>query len=81
MSEFTDTIQGIVETPASEHIFTVREDADSKLLDEDQDTEFHHSVAQLLFATPRISKYIQTYVAFLTTRVSISDNYDWCKLR
>ena len=44
VSEFTDTIQGIVETPASEHIFTVREDVNRKLSEEDQYTAFHHSV-------------------------------------
>ena len=43
---FPDTIQVIVATPEAEHIFTVMEDTDRKLLDEYFSTAFHHSVAQ-----------------------------------
>ena len=32
--DFTETIQGRVSTPSAEHLFTVREDSDRKLLGE-----------------------------------------------
>ena len=35
---------------------------------------------KLLFSIPCVSKYIHTYVVYLTTRVSITDKYDWRKL-
>jgi hypothetical protein len=49
-------------------------------LGEEQAREFHHSVAQLLFATTRAKKDIQHTVAFLTTRVKSPDKDDWMKL-
>jgi hypothetical protein len=42
---------------------------------------FHHSVAQLLFASTRARKDIHTTIYFLTTRVRNSDEDDWGKLR
>jgi len=42
---------------------------------------FHHTVAQLLFASARARRDIQTAVAFLTTRVKRPDEDDWGKLR
>ena len=35
VSDFTETIQGRVKTPASEHLFTAREDTDRKLLEKE----------------------------------------------
>ena len=52
-----------------------------KLLDEDWATEFHHSVAQLLFDTPRVRKDIHKNVSFLTTRVSSPYDYECQKLQ
>ena len=79
--ESPETIQGRVMTPASEHLFTSREDDDRKKLDEYQATAFHHSVEQLLFTTARIRKDIQTTVELLTTRVSIPEENDCQKLQ
>ena len=81
VSDFPEKIQGRVETPAAEHLLTVRGNGNKKLLDEDGATEFNHSVAQFLLVTPSVKKYIQTAVAFLTTRMGIPDKDDWRKLR
>ena len=81
VSNFSDTIQGRLATPEAYHLFTVREDTDRKMLDEDRAAKFHHSVAQLLFSTPRISKDIHTYVELLTARVRSPDEYYWRKLQ
>ena len=62
VSEFLDTMQGIVTTPTADHLFTVREDFYRKLLDEDWATEFHHSVRKIVFNTPCVSTDIQKYV-------------------
>ena len=45
VSEFTETIQGRVTNPAEEHLSTVREYTNGKLLDKYQATAFHHSAA------------------------------------
>ena len=50
-------------------------------MDKYRATTFHHSVAQLLFFTPRVRKDIQTAVVFLTSRVRIPYEGDWQKLR
>ena len=81
MSDFPDTIQGRLATPEDEHLLTVREESDRKLLEKDQATSFHNSVAGLLFATTRISKGIHRDVTFLTTRLWSPDEDDWQKLR
>ena len=81
VSEFPDTIQGIVTTPAADHLFIVRRDTDRKLLEDDRATAFHISVSQLVFTNPCVSKDIQTSVEFLTTRVLRTDKDYWCKLQ
>ncbi len=42
---------------------------------------FHHVTAQLLFASTRVRRDIQTTVAFLTTRVKQPGEDDWGKLK
>ena len=42
---------------------------------------FQHTVDQLLFMSERGRIDIQTYVAFLTTRVNIPDKDDWGKMK
>ena len=54
VSEFPETIHGSVENISADQMLTVREDTDSKLLDKYQSTAFHHTVYQLLSATPRV---------------------------
>jgi hypothetical protein len=67
--------------PALEHLSDVRPDGERTLLNEEQAREFHHVVAQLLFASARSRKYIQTSVSFLTTRVKQPDEDAWGKLK
>ena len=81
VSEFPESIQEIVATSAADQLFTAREDANRKLLDEDRDTAFHHSVAKILFATTHVKKYIHVDVELLTTRVRSPGKYDWWKLQ
>ena len=58
----------------------MREDTNIKILDEYWSTALHHSVAQILFATPRIRKDIYTAVVFLTKSFRGPDKYNWHKL-
>ena len=51
------------------------------MLSEEQAIAFHHTIAQLLFASARARRDIQTAVAFLTTRVKKPDEDDWGKLK
>ena len=80
LSDFPEKIQGRVVTPASEHPFTVRDDADRKLLYKEKSIEFHHAVTQLFFDTTRFRKNIHTSVTFITKRARIPGKDDWQKL-
>ena len=80
IDDFPEEIRGIARTPASEHLFKVREDNKEILLSKTKARAFHHSVAQLLFSSMRCRKDTQTAVAFLTTRVRAPDEDDWKKL-
>ena len=68
-------------TPAQEFLFKVRPEDEAKKLPEKQAAQYHHVVAQLLFASTRVRRDIQTAVAFLTTRVKAPDEDDWGKLK
>jgi hypothetical protein len=81
LGDFPEAITGTAPTPAAEHLFDVRPDEERKILNEEQARAFHHSVAQLLFASSRARKDIQTAVSFLTTRVREPDEDDWTKLK
>ncbi len=65
-------------TPASDHLFKVREDG--RKLSKELAEVFHHTVYQLLFAANRARHDIQTAVSFLTTWVKAPDQDDWGKL-
>ena len=69
ISEFFKEISKTTQTPASAHIFEVRDESDRVLLDDKRSQAFHRLVAQLLFACARCRKDIQTTVSFLTTIV------------
>ena len=71
---------GVQSTPAGDHLFQVCPPTEATFLREEQATAFHHTTAQLLFLS-RVRRYIQTTVAFLTTRVKRPDNDDWGKLK
>lgn len=66
ISEFPETITGTAATPAADHLFQVRTDG-HKWLSDKQARFFHHTTAQLLFASTCVRQDIQTAIAFLTT--------------
>ena len=73
---FPEKITTAAATPASDHLFEVRDESKHKLLPEEQARAFHHLVAQLLFLSGRARPDIKTPVAFLTTRVKAPDEDD-----
>eukprot|EP00804_Cyclotella_cryptica_P009344 CCRYP_009005-RD/>CCRYP_009005-RD protein AED:0.36 eAED:0.36 QI:20/0.12/0.11/1/0/0/9/0/1019 len=83
--DFPDEVGKPASTPASDHLFQVRDPEEverlGKFLPEEQATHFHHTVAQLLFISSRVRRDIQTAVSFLTTRVKRPDEDDWGKLK
>jgi hypothetical protein len=81
ITEFLEVITGGATSPAAEILFTVRPEGECEPLEEKRVIAFHHCVAQLLFASARARKYIQSGVAFLTTRVRNPDEDDWSKLK
>ncbi len=50
-------------------------------MDEYSHQIFHHTIAQLLFASTRARRDIHVAVSFLTTRVRAPDEDDWGKLK
>ena len=60
ISEFPEMITGKSATPAAEHLFTIREDKDARLLNEEQALAFHHMVPQLLFMATRVRRDISS---------------------
>ena len=71
--DFPEEIGKLCATPASDHIFMIRDPEETKplgmYLPEEMAQQFHHRVAQLLFIATRVRRDIQTAVAFLTTCV------------
>ena len=76
IEEFPETLRGTKALPARDNLFQIREEADRKLLPEEQASQFHRTVAQLLFLRMRARPDVQTLVSFLTTRVKESDEDD-----
>ena len=70
--DFPEDIGRAASSPASEHLFQVRNpeetERDSKFLPREKAEQFHHSVAQLLFMCGKVRRDIQTPVAFLMTQ-------------
>ena len=79
--EFPETPRGTKASPASDNLFEIKEKADRKLLPEEQASQVHRTVAQLLFVCMRAKPNVQTLVFFLTTRVKEPAEDDWGKLR
>ena len=79
--EFPEVIKSTSPSRAGGHLFEVREEADCKLLLEEQARRFHRTVAQLLFLCKQARPDIEPLVSFLTTRVKEPDKDDWGKLK
>lgn len=71
-------VEGSVATPATEHLFQVREEA-SKLEGEAKE-EFHSFVMSLQYLAKRVRPEILCPVVFLSTRVQRCDEDDWGKM-
>ena len=74
-------ITGKAETPAADHLFSVRDADEAKYLPGEKYVAFHHTTAQLLFLISLARRDIHTAVSFLTTRVKKPDKDDWGKLK
>eukprot|EP00804_Cyclotella_cryptica_P010749 CCRYP_005527-RA/>CCRYP_005527-RA protein AED:0.26 eAED:0.17 QI:0/0/0/1/1/1/3/0/840 len=83
--DFPEEIGKECSSPASEHLFEIRDPEETerlnKYLPEELAQHFHHTVAQLLYVGTQVRRDIQTAVAFLTTRVKKPDEDDWGKLK
>ena len=84
-ADFPEDISRPASTPASDHLFTVRDEEETEklglYLPPDKARQFHHAVAQILFVSTRVRRDVQTAVTFLTTRVKKPDEDDWGKLK
>ena len=79
IAEFPELIKGRGATPATEHLFTVRDEKETRPLEEERALAFHHTVAQLLFMATRTRHRIQKAVAL--TQVKTPNKDDWRKLK
>jgi hypothetical protein len=79
--DFSEEIIGTKASPASNHLYEVRDPTISKLLPEEQARVFHHAVVQLLFLSGRAHRDMQPAVAFLTARVKAPNEDDWGKVK
>jgi hypothetical protein len=67
-------------TPASSNLFKIRNDSEREILKEKHKSEFHSTVAKLLFVAKRGRPVILLAESFLTTRVQNPDLDDWKEL-
>jgi hypothetical protein len=81
IKDLTEGITGTKTSPATDHLFTVRDPSLAKVLPEEQAMTFHRVMAQLLFLSARAWRDIQPTTAFLTTRVRLPDKDDWGKVK
>ena len=80
----TDYLEEIIPespTQSGDHLFEVFPNEERNMLDEEWATALHHSMAQLLFMTPRARNYTHTDVDLLMKRVRELDKGDWHKLQ
>ena len=73
-----DLTKGVSTTPAANHLFTTRDNAQP--LSKDDAEMFHHLTAKLLYLGKRARPDLQLTVSFLATRVQSPDIDNWKKL-
>ena len=78
---FPETLRGAKASPARDNLFEIREEKDRKLLPEEQTSQFHRTVAQLVFLCIRDKLDAHTLVSFLSTRVKEPDEDGWGEIR
>ena len=71
-------VDGVAATPATEHLFQVRENAVK--LEGKHKEEFHSLIMSLQYLAKRVRPEILCPVVFLSTRVQHADQDDWSKL-
>jgi hypothetical protein len=81
ITEFPKVITGTASSPTIDRLFRVIPEGESVLLEEKRSIAFHHCVAQLIVASARARKDIQSVVAFLASRARDPDEDDWLKLK
>ncbi len=79
--DFPEEITGTKTSPTTDHLFTVRDPSLAKTLPEEQTMAFCCTMAQILFLSMRAWGDIQPATAFLTTRVRLSDEDNWGKVK
>ena len=79
IKDFPEEIVGTKTSPATDHLFTVRDPSLAKVLPEEQAMAFNRTTAQLLFLSARAWRDIQPATAFLTTQVRSPDEDNWGK--
>jgi hypothetical protein len=58
LADFLETITGRAATPATDHLFKIRDKKEARILNNKQASAFHHTMAQLLFMAPRARREI-----------------------
>jgi hypothetical protein len=76
-----EVITGEVAMPAADHLFTMKDGKDIKVLKEERALACHHMDTQLLLMLTRARREVQMAAAFLTTRAKIPDENHWGKLK
>ena len=81
INNFSEEISGKVLSPASKWSYKLGDIDNRKSLVGKKKEEFHSFVQKLLHLCKRTRPDLYTVVAYLTTRVSKSTNFDWYKLK
>lgn len=79
LSDFPDELGKSVNSPCSEHLFEVNDQAN--LIVEEKSVVFHTIVCRLLFISTRARPDIYLTISFLTSRCTKTDVDDWKKLK
>ena len=86
IKDFPEKIVKTATTGGGANLYKIRDPDDPNLphdfyLPEEQAVAFHHTLAQLLFASQRARRDLQPYVSFLSKRVKKPDRDDWGKMK
>jgi hypothetical protein len=76
--EGLEDIVGVADTPATRHLFRVRDDCEK--LGADLKEFFHSTIAKILYLGKRVRPDLLVAIAFLVRRVQCPDKDDWSKM-
>ena len=80
LEDFLEVITLKITIQAANHMFKPRPEDEQTLINGEQATAFHHTVAQLIFFASRARKDIKMKINFLCNQVRIPDKDEWGKL-